>query len=62
VLVDYPEEKFGGFLPSPLLRPVHPEEIAPMAGCSGRRSAIPTTQPRSYASQLPYPDPADLDA
>ena len=48
VLVDYPEEKFGGFFAvtdyrSPFIR----TRSTPTAGCSGRRSATPTAPPTS---------------
>ncbi len=44
VFVDYPEEKFGGFMPSPITAIRSYRKRSPiMAGLSGRRSAIPTT-------------------
>ena len=46
VFVTYPEEKFGGFLaPHGLSRSDDREgDQTRMAGCSGRRFAIPTTR------------------
>jgi hypothetical protein len=53
VLVDYPEEKFGGFLARTDYRdPFIQDEIEANGWISGRRSAIPTP-PRTPTSRIP---------